>query len=179
MKLFVATLTCKQFATFKQPTRAVAIVAASYDEALGKAIQQAHGIWREPGYSEHSADIAEVSQALLAQTKPVRPIIVCLCGSTRFWRIFQQASLQETMAGRIVLSIGAASGTDDEHFGNLPRDEYDRIKTMLDDLHMRKIDLCDEVLVLNLEGYIGESTARELAYARKLGKIVRFWEPEL
>src|SRR3990167_433103 len=39
-----------------------------------------------------------------------RPKIVCLCGSTRFWREFQRASLRETMAGIIVLSIGAASG---------------------------------------------------------------------
>ena len=109
--------------------------------------------------------------------KPL-PTIVCLCGSTRFWRLFQQAGLQETMAGRIVLSIGAASGTDDEHFGNLPRDEYDRIKAMLDDLHMRKIDLCDEVLILDQEKYIGESTARELAYAQKLGKRVRYWSEE-
>jgi hypothetical protein len=106
------------------------------------------------------------------------PTVVCLCGSTRFWRAFQQAGLAETMAGRIVLSIGAASGTDDEHFGNLPRDEYDRIKTMLDQLHMRKIDMADEVLILNVDGYIGESTGRELAYARKLGKVVRFLEPE-
>ena len=105
------------------------------------------------------------------------PIIVCLCGSTRFWRAFQQAGLAETMAGKIVLSIGAASGTDDEHFGNLPRAEYDRIKTMLDQLHMRKIDLADEVLILNVGGYIGESTARELAYAIKLGKVVRYLEP--
>jgi hypothetical protein len=67
MKLFVATLTCKQFATFKQPTRPVAIVAASHDEALGKAIQQARGIWRGSDYSEHNADIAEVPRALLAQ----------------------------------------------------------------------------------------------------------------
>ena len=107
---------------------------------------------------------------------PYRPTIVCLCGSTRFWRDFQRASLAETMAGRIVLSIGAASGTDDEHFGNLPRDEYDRIKDMLDQLHMRKIDLCDEVLILNVGNYIGESTARELAYARSLGKRIRFLE---
>lgn len=107
-----------------------------------------------------------------------KPTIVCLCGSTRFWRAFQRAGLEETMNGKIVLSIGAASGTDDEHFGNLPRDEYDRIKTMLDELHMRKIDLCDEVLILNCAGYIGESTARELAYARELGKRVRFLEPE-
>jgi hypothetical protein len=107
-----------------------------------------------------------------------RPTIVCLCGSTRFWRLFQSAGLAETMAGRIVLSIGAASGTDDEHFGNLPRDEYDRIKTMLDNLHMRKIDLADEVLILDQDGYIGESTGRELAYAQHLGKRVRYWSRE-
>jgi hypothetical protein len=104
------------------------------------------------------------------------PTVVCLCGSTRFWRTFQQASLSETMAGRIVLSIGAASGTDDEHFGNLPRDEYDRIKEMLDQLHLRKVEMCDEVLILNVDGYIGQSTARELAHARTLGKVVRFLE---
>lgn len=104
------------------------------------------------------------------------PTIVCLCGSTRFWREFQRAGLAETMAGRIVLSIGAASGTDDEHFGNLPREEYDRIKAMLDALHFRKIELADEVLILNLDGYIGASTRRELEYARKLGKRVRFLE---
>jgi hypothetical protein len=104
------------------------------------------------------------------------PTIVCLCGSTRFWRTFQEASLRETLSGKIVLSIGAASGTDDEHFSGLPKEEYDRVKAMLDDLHMRKIDLADEVLVLNVGGYIGESTARELAYAQSLGKPVRFWE---
>jgi hypothetical protein len=105
-------------------------------------------------------------------------VIVCLCGSTRFWREFQRASLRETLAGRIVLSIGAASGTDDEHFGNLPRPEYDRIKAMLDDLHLRKIELADEVLVLNVGGYIGESTSRELKHAQRLGKTIRFLEPQ-
>lgn len=107
----------------------------------------------------------------------LRPRIVCLCGSTRFWREFQAASLRETLAGRIVLSIGAASGTDDEHFGNLPRDAYDRIKMQLDELHLRKIDLADEVLILNRDGYIGESTRRELAYAIALGKPIRWLEP--
>ena len=75
----------------------------------------------------------------------MKPTIVCLCGSTRFWRTFQQASLRETLAGKIVLSIGAASGTDDEHFGNLPPEEYHRVKAQLDELHLRKIDLADEV----------------------------------
>lgn len=103
-----------------------------------------------------------------------KPTVVCLCGSTRFWREFQRASLRETMAGRIVLSIGAATGTDDEHFGNLPPEEYDRIKAMLDELHLRKIDLCDEVLILNVGDYVGESTRRELFYARTNGKRVRW-----
>jgi len=106
-----------------------------------------------------------------------RPTIVCLCGSTRFWRQFQRSSLSETMAGRIVLSIGAATGTDDEHFGNLPQGEYDRIKAMLDNLHLRKIDLCDEVLILNCGDYVGQSTMRELGYARAAGKRVRWLEP--
>jgi hypothetical protein len=104
------------------------------------------------------------------------PRIVCLCGSTRFWRIFQQAGLLETLAGKIVLSIGAASGTDEDHFGNMAVGEYDRVKTMLDELHLRKIDLADEVLILNVGGYIGESTRRELDYARVKGKIIRWWE---
>jgi hypothetical protein len=127
--------------------------------------------------SDRAQELAVASLAGTGYTDGT-PTIVCLCGSTRFWREFQAAGLRETMAGNIVLSIGAASGTDDEHFGNLPRDEYDRIKTMLDELHMRKIDLCDEVLILNVDGYIGESTARELAYAQKLGKVVRYLELE-
>ena len=106
-----------------------------------------------------------------------RPTIVCLCGSTRFWRQFQKSSLEETLAGKIVLSIGAASGTDDEHFGNLSPEEYERIKAMLDELHLRKIDLADEVLILNVGGYIGESTRRELSYAQATRKRVRWLEP--
>jgi len=102
--------------------------------------------------------------------------IVCLCGSTRFWRVFQEANLRETLAGNIVLSIGAASGTDDDHFGNLPPDEYARIKADLDALHLDKVALADEVLILNVDGYIGESTRNELAHALRSGKRVRFWE---
>ena len=130
--------------------------------------------------NEVQVDIDEkgnISYVEESQSK-AQPKIVCLCGSTRFWRTFQKASLQETLKGNIVLSIGAASGTGDEHFGNLPRDEYDNIKTMLDELHLRKIDLADEVLILNVDGYIGESTGRELEYAIKLGRPVRYWDGE-
>lgn len=133
--------------------------------------------WNEFG-SDEAMDRAVDRLENIATKYATRPTIVCLCGSTRFWRTFQEAGLRETLAGRIVLSIGAASGTDDQHFGNLPREEYDAVKEMLDQLHFRKIELADEVLILNVDGYIGPSTSRELAYARKLGKAVRFWEEE-
>jgi len=106
-----------------------------------------------------------------------RPTIVCLCGSTRFWRTFQEASLQETLAGRIVLSIGAAVASDEEHFGHMTPADKDALKARLDELHLRKIDLADEVLILNCGGYVGPSTAREWAYAQAHGKRVRWWEP--
>jgi len=99
------------------------------------------------------------------------PRIVCLCGSTRFWKAFQETNLRETLAGRIVLSVGCAT-TSDEDLGITP-DE----KVRLDDLHLRKIELADEVLVLNVGGYIGESTGNELAYALALKKPVRTLEP--
>ncbi len=102
--------------------------------------------------------------------------IVCLCGSTRFSDAFRKANLKETLAGKIVLSIGCDMRTDDEIFGHLPEDELERIKKELDELHFRKIELADEVLILNVGGYIGYSTGRELAHARKLGKKIRFLE---
>lgn len=133
---------------------------------------------RQPGcVIDSSAFAVELVKWIEAEKKSRRPKIVCLCGSTRFWREFQRAGLEETLKGNIVLSIGAASGTDDEHFGNLPKEEYERVKTMLDELHMRKIDMADEVLILNPGGYIGESTGRELMYAVKLEKEIRLLEP--
>jgi DNA-binding CsgD family transcriptional regulator len=106
------------------------------------------------------------------------PTIVCLCGSTRFWREFQAASLRETLDGKIVLSIGAAAASDREHFGHLTLREYNRVKAQLDQLHLRKIDLADEVLILNKDGYIGESTRREMRYAILTGKRLCFLEPD-
>lgn len=155
-----------------------ALAAASPAPAGATAV---YGRW--PGDESEAALLAQ-EKALDAPPAPgpvaaaERPTVVCLCGSTRFWRTFQRASLAEAMAGRIVLSIGAATGTDDEHFGNLPKEEYDHIKEMLDTLHLRKIDMADEILVLNESGYIGESTAREVAYAASHGKHIRWWSAD-
>lgn len=107
-----------------------------------------------------------------------RPTVVCLCGSTRFKAEFGQANLRETLAGKIVLSIGCDTKSDADLFGRMPAEEFARVKGKLDELHLRKIELADELLILNVDGYIGDSTRRELAHARKLGKHVRFLEPE-
>jgi hypothetical protein len=104
-----------------------------------------------------------------------RPRVVCLCGSTRFWKEFQRVGLEETRAGRIVLSIGAATASDTEHLAAGIITQAD--KDAFDELHLRKIDICDEVLVLNVGSYCGESTRREIGYARQLGRTIRWLEP--
>jgi hypothetical protein len=105
------------------------------------------------------------------------PAIVCLCGSTRFWEAFRDHGLRLTLEGKIVLSIGIAA-PDSMTFAHADDDEGRRVKAMLDELHKRKIDLADEVLILNVGGYIGESTLSELAYAVVKGKAVRWLEPD-
>jgi len=112
-----------------------------------------------------------------ARPSPVKPKIVCLCGSTKFTDAFTRAQLEETLAGKIVLTIGCNMKSDVEIFGRLSPEEFNDIKVRLDELHKRKIDLADEVLVLNVGGYIGESTASEIAYTQKLGKPIRYLEP--
>lgn len=107
-----------------------------------------------------------------------RPTIVCLCGSTRFSEAFQRANLLETLDGNIVLSIGCDMRSDADVFGGMDEDELTYIKAKLDELHKRKIDLADEVLILNVGGYIGSSTRSELEYALAHGKRVRFLESE-
>ncbi len=102
-----------------------------------------------------------------------RPTIVCLCGSTRFAEAFFAANEGETLAGNIVLSVGCFRRIAPD--GQRPPLE-EAIKVRLDDLHKRKIDLADEILVLNVGGYIGESTKSEIAYAFKHGKVVRWLE---
>ena len=112
---------------------------------------------------------------IMRECRRGQPKIVCLCGSTRFWKCFQEISLRETRAGKIVLSIGAATGSDAEHLANGSITLAD--KEMFDYLHRRKIDLADEVLVLNIGGYIGESTRVEIEYANQVGVPVSYLEP--
>jgi hypothetical protein len=110
---------------------------------------------------------------------PPLPVIVTLCGSTRFAAAFREANLRRTLAGEIVLSIGCDTKTDEDlaaaaEFGEDP----EATKWNLDQLHRRKIDISDYVLVVSDEtGYIGESTRGEIRYAVEYGKPVKFAVP--
>ena len=110
--------------------------------------------------------------------------IVTLCGSTRFKEHFFEVQKWLTLEGYIVISVGL--------FGHAGDDDVWKpgVKEMLDNMHLRKIDLADEIFVIrssfarllpkgrkNLGGYIGESTKREIAYAERTGKKVNYLEP--
>jgi hypothetical protein len=109
---------------------------------------------------------------------PTQPHKVVLCGSTRFSDTFREANLRETLAGKIVLTIGCDMHTDAELFADKTPEQLAAIKADLDELHKRKIDLADECLVLNVGGYIGASTRSEIVYAAAAGKPVRYLEPD-
>ncbi len=118
---------------------------------------------------------AFINKSLRNFLPPEFPTIVCLCGSTRFWKEFRDHGLRLTLEGKIVLSIGIAA-PDSITFAQASDEEGLELKERLDWLHKRKIDLADEVLILNVGGYIGDSTRSELNYATTRGKVIRFLE---
>ena len=95
--------------------------------------------------------------------------IITLCGSTKFKKEFEEVQKQLTLRGNIVISVGCFGHSgDDEVFNN-------KTKEMLDDMHKRKIDLADAIMVINKNNYIGESTKSEIEYAKATGKNVYYW----
>jgi hypothetical protein len=103
------------------------------------------------------------------------PVVVCLCGSTRFYDQYQQVNYDLTMRGSIVLSVGFYPHARAEHGHGEGVGHDSAEKTDLDQLHLRKIDLADEVFVVSdASGYFGSSTAREIAYANETGKPVGY-----
>ena len=96
--------------------------------------------------------------------------VITLCGSTKFKDDFIREQKRLTLEGNIVISVGL--------FGHSGDDEVwtDNVKEMLDDMHKRKIDMADEIFVINKGGYIGSSTKSEIEYATKIGKKVNYME---
>ena len=94
--------------------------------------------------------------------------IITLCGSTRFKEQYIAAEKRLTLDGNIVISVGLFGHSGDPEVyrgGN---------KVMLDDMHLRKIDLADEIFVINPGGYVGESIRNEINYAVETGKTVNY-----
>jgi len=96
--------------------------------------------------------------------------IVTLCGSTKFKDEFIAVQKRLTLEGKLVISVGL--------FGHSGDDEVwsESTKEMLDDMHLRKIDLADEIFVINSGGYIGDSTRKEIEYAIRNGKGIKYLE---
>ncbi len=103
--------------------------------------------------------------------------VITLCGSTRFKDEFMKAQKDLTLKGNIVISVGLFGHSgDNEVWENMSEDTLTKTKEMLDDMHKRKIDMADEIFVINVGGYIGDSTKSEIDYAIKNGKKVNYLE---
>ena len=103
--------------------------------------------------------------------------VITLCGSTRFKDEFMKAQKDLTLKGNIVISVGLFGHSgDNEVWENMDEGTLTRTKEMLDDMHKRKIDMADEIFVINVGGYIGDSTKSEIEYAIKSGKKVNYLE---
>ena len=96
--------------------------------------------------------------------------VITLCGSTRFKDEFLEAQKRLTLEGNIVISVGLFGHSGDDVVWT------EGVKDMLDRQHLAKIDLADEIYVINVGGYIGDSTRREIAYAEYKGKSITYLE---
>ena len=96
--------------------------------------------------------------------------IVCLCGSTKFKDDFIKATELLSLSGYVVLSVGLF-GHADNKFGTVITDE---VKALLDDMHKQKIEMADFIYIINKNNYIGESTLKELEYAKSLSKPIKY-----
>lgn len=95
--------------------------------------------------------------------------VITLCGSTKFKEDFFKVQKELTLQGNIVLSLGVFTQSDDEKLS-------EEIIEMLSDIHRHKIDMADEIYVINKNNYIGNSTMSEIKYAEAQGKVINYME---
>lgn len=130
-------------------------------------------------------DKAEKAEAELDAARPwlnpSRPKVICFCGSVRFsaemmiwgWELAKRDTIVLTWS---VLPDGYFKGTDDQN--SIHGAEVEGVREQLDELHKRKIDLADAVYIVNVGGYVGDSTKSEVAYAHDHGKPIVWLERE-
>ncbi|GEM_PF-1580410 len=105
--------------------------------------------------------------------------VITLCGSTRFRQSFTEVQKRLTLKGNIVISVGLfGHAGDEEVWEGMDEDTVTETKRMLDDMHKRKIDMADGIYVINVNGYIGDSTRSEIAYAASHGKTIEYLEAQ-
>jgi len=103
--------------------------------------------------------------------------VITLCGSTKFKEEFYEVQKRLTLEGNIVISVGLFGHSgDSEVWDGMDEGTLSKTKEMLDDMHKRKIDMADGIYVINVGGYIGDSTRSEIEYAKALGKSVDYLE---
>lgn len=135
---------------------------------------------------DHSTALALVERSIPSLTKRFmgavpqprdrpRPKVVCFCGSTRFTAEMLVIKWEYEKRGIIVMTWNnLPAGYQADEGNNVA--EAEGVKEQIDELHKRKIDLSDEVFVININGYIGESTRSEIEYAERVGRPVRYLE---
>ena len=95
--------------------------------------------------------------------------IITLCGSIKFKDEFLKVQEKLTLEGNIVFTPN--------FFNNIKKEEITKErKKMLDEMHKQKIDISDEIYIINVGGYIGDSTKSEIEYAKSKGKKVSYLE---
>ena len=146
------------------------VVAALWDVKRSDAMDssQAEGVIEAAHYNGFQSGVVWQKQRRTTR-------IVCLCGSTRFIEQIACMAWELEKKGAIVLGMHLLPA----NYGGVQADhqaEAEGVAARMDELHKRKIDLADEILVMNVGGYIGSSTRSEIEYAEKHGKVVRYLE---
>ena len=116
-------------------------------------------------------DLQRAENRIKELRKPKEFKVITLCGSTKFKDQFEEANVKLTMEGNVVISVGV--------FGHANKVEFtEGQKEKLDKIHLQKIDMADEIFVINVGGYIGSSTKNEIKYAKLQGIPVNYLEEE-
>lgn len=94
--------------------------------------------------------------------------VITICGSMRYskemMKIAEELELKEGYA--VIQCVYNVDGQ-----------KYEGIDaSILDKIHRKKIDISDAIYVVNINGYIGESTRKEIEYANNNGKEVIYHE---
>jgi hypothetical protein len=155
-------------------------IKAKFEERIQElkdALWKSYSVEKEARLSECQRMLIVINALSEESTAPMTGIgkrmkVITLCGSTRFKEQFLEQQKRLTLEGNIVISVGLFGHSGDEEVWK------PGTKEMLDKMHLQKIDMADEIFVINVGGYIGESTRREIAYAESKGKIVKYLEYE-